>query len=104
VGEPSAATEFAERRNRFHATATDVLNHHDGVVDELIGDELMALFIPGIAGPDYRRNTALATLDLAAAVDDLPVGVAANAGIAFVGNVGQQSDRKGDQHADCARS
>jgi adenylate cyclase len=55
---------------------------------KLIGDEVMALFFSGLAGPDYRRKTALAALDLAAAVDDLPVGVAANAGIAFVGNVG----------------
>jgi adenylate cyclase len=54
----------------------------------LIGDEVMALFIRGVAGPDYRRKAALAAIELAAAVDDLPVGVAANAGIAFVGNVG----------------
>lgn len=88
VGVQSTATEFAERLNRFYATATDVLIHHDGVVDKLIGDEVMALFIPGLAGPDYRRKAALAALDLAAAFDDMPVGVAANAGIAFVGNVG----------------
>ncbi len=65
-----------------------MLIHHDALVDKLIGDEVMALFISGVAGPDYRRKTALAALDLAAAVDDVPVGVAANAGIAFVGNVG----------------
>jgi adenylate cyclase len=88
VGAQSTATEFAERLNRFYAKATDVLIHHDGVVDKLIGDEVMALFIPGVAGPEYRRKAALAALDLAAAVHDLPVGVAANAGIAFVGNVG----------------
>lgn len=88
LGEQSTATEFARRLNRFYATATDVLIRHDGVVDKLIGDEVMALFIRGIAGPDYRRKAALAALDLASAMDDLPVGVAANAGIAFVGNVG----------------
>jgi adenylate cyclase len=88
MGEQSTATEFATRLNRFYETATNVLIHHDALLDKLIGDEVMALFIPGIAGPDYRRKTALAALDLAAAVDDLPVGVAANAGIAFVGNVG----------------
>jgi adenylate cyclase len=44
--------------------------------------------IPGLAGPGYRRTAALAALDLAGAVGDMPVGVAANAGIAFVGNVG----------------
>ena len=62
--------------------------HHDGVVDKLIGDQVMALFIPGITGADYRRVSALAALELAGAVGDLPVGIAANAGTAFVGNVG----------------
>jgi len=88
IGQHSTATEFAGRLNRFYKTATDVLIHHDGLVDKLIGDEVMALFISGIAGPDYRRKAARAALELAAAIGDLPVGVAANAGIAFVGNVG----------------
>lgn len=88
MGEHATATEFAERLNQFYATATDMLFHHDGLVDKLIGDEVMALFIPGIAGPDYRRKAVLAAIDLASAVGYLPVGVAANAGIAFVGNVG----------------
>ena len=88
IGQHSTATEFAGRLNRFYKTATDVLIHHDGLVDKLIGDEVMALFISGIAGPDYRRKAARAALELAAAAGDLPVGVAANAGIAFVGNVG----------------
>jgi adenylate cyclase len=88
MGEQSTATEFAARLNGFYETATDVLIRHDGLIDKLIGDEVMGLFIRGIAGEDYRRKTALAALDLAAAVDDLAVGVAANAGIAFVGNVG----------------
>src|ERR1700749_2776285 len=48
----------------------------------------MGLFLAGLAGPDYRRKTASAAIDLAAAASELPVGVAANAGVAFVGNVG----------------
>ena len=88
MGEQSTATEFAGHLNRFYATATDVLIHHDGLVDKLIGDEVMALFIRGLAGPEYRRKAALAALDLAVAVHGLPCGVAANAGIAYVGNVG----------------
>ena len=88
LGETSSATDFAGRLNRFYASATEVLIHHDGLVDKLIGDEVMALFIPGMAGPDYRRKAALAAVDLAVAVGDLPVGVAAYAGVAFVGNVG----------------
>jgi adenylate cyclase len=91
IGERSSASEFAERLNRFYATATDVFIHHDGLVDKLIGDEVMALFLPGFAGTEYRRKTAAAALDLAAAVDEVPIGVAAHAGIAFVGNVGSGS-------------
>jgi adenylate cyclase len=88
MGEGSTATDFAAALNRFYAAATDVLIHHDGIIDKLIGDEVMALFFSGMAGPDYRRRAALAALDVATAVGELPVGVAANAGIAFVGNVG----------------
>jgi adenylate cyclase len=91
LGERSSASEFADRINQFYATATDVLIRHEGLIDKLIGDEVMALFIPGFAGADYRRQTATAALELAAAVEDLPLGVAANAGTAFVGNVGAGS-------------
>ncbi len=88
MGERATATEFAARLNEFYATATDVFVRHDGLIDKLIGDEVMALFLPGLSGPDYRRATALAAIELASAVHDLPVGVAANAGVAFVGKVG----------------
>jgi adenylate cyclase len=88
LGERSTATEFAGQLNRFYAVATEVLIRHDAVIDKLIGDEVMGLFLAGLAGPGYRGKTALAAIDLARATTDLPVGVAANAGVAFVGNVG----------------
>jgi adenylate cyclase len=88
LGERSNATAFAMRLNEFYAAATKVLIHNDGIVDKLIGDEVMGLFIQGIAGKQYRRKAAIAALELAAEVTELPVGVAANAGMAFVGNVG----------------
>jgi adenylate cyclase len=91
LGERSDATTFAERLNEFYGTATEVLIHNEGIVDKLIGDEVMGLFIPGVAGPDYRRKAAIAALELASAVAELPLGVAANAGVAFVGNVGSGS-------------
>jgi adenylate cyclase len=91
LGEQTTATDFAAQLNRFYATATDVLVRHDGLIDKLIGDEVMALFIQGLSGRDYRRRAAEAALDLADALVDLPVGIAANAGVAFVGNVGSGS-------------
>ena len=88
MGEISTASDFAKQLNRFYAIAAEVLIRHDGLIDKLIGDEVMGLFLAGLAGPDYRRKTARAAIDLAAATGELPVGVAANAGVAFVGNVG----------------
>ena len=88
VGETSTASRFAESLNEFYALATDALVHHDGLIDKLIGDEVMGLFLPGFAGPDYRRKTALAAIELANATAGLAVGVAAHAGVAYVGNVG----------------
>jgi adenylate cyclase len=91
LGERTSPADFAKRLNSFYATATKVLIRHDGIIDKLIGDEVMALFIQGIAGREYRRKTAEAAVHLASAVTDLPVGVAANAGVAFVGNVGSET-------------
>jgi len=88
IGETVTASQFAEQLNRFYAISTEVLIRHDGIIDKLIGDEVMGLFLSGLAGSDYRRKTAQAAIDLAAATTELSVGVAANAGVAFVGNVG----------------
>jgi adenylate cyclase len=95
LGESLGATAYAGLMHRFYGVATDVLLAHDAVIDKLIGDEVMALFIPGITGPAYRQRAVDAGLDLLRAVKDgdsawLPVGVAVHGGRAFVGNVGGQ--------------
>ncbi len=95
LGKRTSASEYAELLNRFYAVATDVLLRHDALIDKLIGDEAMALFIPGVAGPDYRRRAIEAAVDVlrgvgygSAAGPWLTVGVGVNAGQAYVGNVG----------------
>lgn len=91
LGEHLDVTTFAERLTEFYRTATKVLIRNEGIVDKLIGNEVMCLFVQGVAGLDYRRKTAIAALELASEVAELPLGVAANAGAAFVGNVGSGS-------------
>jgi adenylate cyclase len=95
LAEHSDPASFAAVMNRFYKTATAVLVTHDALIDKLIGDEVMALFIPGIAGEDYRRRAVEAGLDLLHAVGYgskdgpwLSIGVGVNAGVAYVGNVG----------------
>lgn len=95
LGQRGAASDFASLLNRFYVAATQTLLRHDAVIDKLIGDEVMAFFVRGISGPQYRRRAVRAGMDLLKAVgygtDEGPwleVGVAVNAGVAYVGNVG----------------
>jgi adenylate cyclase len=95
LGEFTPAAEFAGLLNRFYAVAVETLIRHDAVVDKLIGDEVMAFFVRGISGPGYRQRAVQAGIELLRAVGYgtregpwLTIGVAVNAGIAYVGNVG----------------
>jgi adenylate cyclase len=95
LSESRPTTEVTELMNRFYELATDVLLRHDAVIDKLIGDEVMAFFVHGITGAHYRRRAVEAGIDLLRAVgygtDSGPwieLGVAVNAGVAYVGNVG----------------
>ena len=97
LGEGRSPAAFAELLNRFYAVATEVILRHDGLIDKLIGDEAMALFIRGVAGPEYRSRSLQAARELFAELGYgaregswLPVGVGLNAGPAYVGNVGTQ--------------
>ncbi len=97
LGETMGAAQFANLLNRFYRVATDTLLAHDAVIDKLIGDEVMALFLPGIAGANYRQRAIDAALMLVRAGQEnaslktfLPFGVAVHAGPAFVGNVGDE--------------
>jgi adenylate cyclase len=95
LAETLGPTRYAEALNRFYALSTDVLIRHDATVDKLIGDEVMAFFIPGFAGPHFKRSAVEAAQDLlkklgygAESAAFLPIGIGIDAGIAFVGNVG----------------
>ncbi|HEY7915992.1 MAG TPA: adenylate/guanylate cyclase domain-containing protein [Acidimicrobiales bacterium] len=91
LSERVGPAEFARRMNQFYRTATEVLIRHDAIIDKLIGDEVMAFFVAGISGPDYRRRAALGAVELVqnlALGSTLPVGASVVAGPAFVGNVG----------------
>ena len=95
LGDRRAAADFAALLNRFYGAATQTLLRHDAVIDKLIGDEVMAFFVQGISGPRYRQRAVEAGTDLLEAVGYstpdgpwLDVGIAVNAGVAYVGNVG----------------
>ncbi len=94
MGEQMNPLEYAAILNRFYHATSHVLVAAQSWIDKLVGDEIMALYIPAM-GPDYRRRSVLAGVGLLKAVGYergkepwLPVGVGINAGQAFVGKVG----------------
>jgi len=81
--------------NRFYEMATDVLIGQDAIIDKLVGDEVMALLVPGFAGNEYLAKMVAAAESLLKGVGYggdgdpwLQLGVGLDAGVAYVGNVG----------------
>jgi adenylate cyclase len=97
LGEQLEPSAYASLLNRFYRVATEVLVRRDAIIDKLIGDEVMALFIPGICGREYSRCAARSALALLRAVvygglagPWMPIGAAVNSGLAYVGNLGSE--------------
>jgi adenylate cyclase len=93
--EQLAASEVHEFLERFYETASAALLAQEGLLGQIAGDEVMALFVPGIAGGHYRRKAVEAARSLARAVrytdsdvGGLEVGIGVASGEEFVGNVG----------------
>lgn len=86
--------ELAALLNRFYAGATRILTR-SAVIDKLVGDEVMALYVPQLIGNCWEDELVRDASELLAAVGFgssakpwLPVGVGLDVGRAFVGNVG----------------
>jgi adenylate cyclase len=87
--------EVARLLSRFYALSIGVLSRQDAVIDKLVGDEVMALFIPGFAGKDYVQKMVSSAEALLRGVGYgsregtwFPLGVGLDFGLAYVGNVG----------------
>lgn len=90
LAENMAAREFKEKIDSFYLTATNILIEADAFVDRLVGDQVVGLFMPGMAGRSYALKAIEAARELVTMVleeADLPVGAGVHAGVAFVGTV-----------------
>jgi adenylate cyclase len=91
---PSA---FHRLIDRFYRTATDILIEEDALIESLIGDQVAALFVPGIAGPQYARRGVRAAQRLLEATGHgssegpwVELGAGVHTGTAYVGSVGSE--------------
>jgi adenylate cyclase len=83
--DPLATTELL---NRFYDAAVEVLCHH-AIIDKLVGDQVMALYLPQLLGDGaVEHMVGDARRLLATAPPELEIGIGLDYGRAFVGNVG----------------
>ena len=94
LAEQMSPTEFRALMDRFYATASHVLVEHDAIVDKFVGDEVIGIFLPGIAGHDHAAQAIAAARALMTATGNadrdpwVAVGAGVHTGVAFVGTVG----------------
>ena len=90
------AADFRALLDRFYATATEMLIEHEAIVDKFVGDEVIGIFIPALAGGNHAGQAIDASLDLLRATGNgtdtpwAPIGIGVNTGEAFVGVVGTE--------------
>jgi adenylate cyclase len=95
LAEQMSALEFSRLMNRFYTVASQVLIQTDAMVDRLMGDQAIGLYIPGFTGPEHPRRAIEAAQELLHLTGHrdpkgpwVPVGVGVHTGPAFVGVVG----------------
>ena len=103
LAEKMSPIEFSQLMNRFYTVASRVLIKTDALVDRLMGDEVIGLYIPGFAGKEHPRRAIQAARELLEQTGHrdsngpwLPVGVGVHTGPAFVGVVGGSDDNPSD--------
>jgi adenylate cyclase len=94
MAETMPPVKVAALLNRFYESATDVLARA-ALIDKLVGDEVMALYLPLLLGDEWEQLMLRDARDLLTAVGFgsaggpwLRLGVGLDVGEAFVGNVG----------------
>jgi len=97
LAERTSAGEFRRLVERFYRRASKAIDDHDGIVDKFLGDGIMALFIPVIAGEMLVERAVTAGEAVLKAVDHpelvaggVRVGVGVHSGEAFVGAIGSE--------------
>ena len=95
LAETMSPEEVSRLLGRFYEVAAEALLRHDALIDKMVGDEVMALFIAPIMSEPPIEGMVSAGEELLQAVGYggpgepwLPLGVGADFGTAFIGVVG----------------
>lgn len=95
LAETAGVSDFTNIIQRFYKLSTDVILEDGGMVNRLMGDQVIGLFVPRFSGQNHARAAIGAAKDLLRATGHqdeegpwAPVGVGVHTGPAYVGTVG----------------
>jgi adenylate cyclase len=95
LAESKGTREFKEIISRFYKETSSVLIAHNAMVNRLMGDQVIALFVPRFAGKDHAKVAIHAAQELLKVTGHgdatgpwVPVGAGIHTGVAYVGAVG----------------
>jgi adenylate cyclase len=89
--------DFTRLMNRFYKVSREVLIDADAIIEKFVGDEVVGLFLPFLAGQEHARRAVEAAEELLRATGHgsadgpwVPLGAGVHTGTAFVGMVGSE--------------
>lgn len=96
--EPQKVVNFL---NRFMTEMSRIIIKHEGIIDKFIGDNIMAIFIPGHDNRDDAKRAILTALEMKNQLKRLnrewknaglkiKIGIGINTGEVIVGNIGSE--------------
>lgn len=92
LAEKMSPADYTASLDGFFEVAFDAVDSEDGVVDHIVGDGVMAMWVPGFVGLEHPRHALAAGRKLVSRAVNLgssfPVGVGVHTGIGFAGVVG----------------
>jgi adenylate cyclase len=95
LAESKGPREFKDLINRFYKETSRVLIAHNAMVNRLMGDQVIALFVPRFAGKGHAKVAVHAAQELLHVTGHgdangpwIPVGAGIHTGLAYVGAVG----------------
>jgi adenylate cyclase len=99
LGERLTPTEFRDYLGRFYRLGSKAILEHDGLIDKVVGDEIIGLFFGGVSGPEHAQAGLAAAIQLmsgagrrdASPQGPILVGGALHTGEAFVGPTGPEN-------------
>ena len=96
LAEQMTPSQFRSLLDRFFKTVFEAVDAHDGVIDHIVGDGVMAMWTPNVGGSSHARLAVEAGRSLAVNLasdpvlgQELPAGVGVHTGVAWVGVVGE---------------